>query len=105
MFLSSTAVPGDRRPGSRNTLLGQKRKLTKLLQNVRRRLVAQEIKFADLARAESDCSSAKNGGDVGMFGRGQMRKPFEDAAFVLRIGEIRQVVESDSGLHLILRVA
>lgn len=33
--------------------------------------------FARIASTESDCSSAKKGGDLGWFGRGQMQKPFE----------------------------
>merc|ERR1712151_807749 len=61
--------------------------------------------FAALARTESDCSSAVKGGDVGRFKRGQRQKPFEDAAFALRIGEMSDIVETESGVHLILRVA
>eukprot|EP00292_Cryptomonas_paramecium_P019667 CAMPEP_0113684224 /NCGR_PEP_ID=MMETSP0038_2-20120614/13857_1 /TAXON_ID=2898 /ORGANISM="Cryptomonas paramecium" /LENGTH=119 /DNA_ID=CAMNT_0000603895 /DNA_START=15 /DNA_END=374 /DNA_ORIENTATION=- /assembly_acc=CAM_ASM_000170 len=62
-------------------------------------------KFGELARVHSDCSSARDNGDLGPFGRGQMQKQFEDAAFALKVGEISDVVDSDSGLHIILRTA
>lgn len=61
--------------------------------------------FAALAKVHSDCSSASKGGDLGHFGRGQMQKPFEDAAFGLQVGQMSDVIKSDSGLHLILRTA
>ena len=35
--------------------------------------MAKEVKFAELASKESDCSSARKGGDLGPFGRGQMQ--------------------------------
>ena len=60
-------------------------------------------KFSELARQHSDCSSHDHGGDLGRFGSGQMQKPFEDAAFGLRVGEISGIVETQSGVHLILR--
>jgi NIMA-interacting peptidyl-prolyl cis-trans isomerase 1 len=59
--------------------------------------------FAGLAGTESDCSSAKRGGDLGWFEHGTMQKPFSDAAFALDVGELSQVVDTDSGVHLILR--
>ena len=58
--------------------------------------------FADAARkASEDPGSAKQGGDLGWFGRGAMVKPFEDAVFALKKGEISGVVESDFGFHVI----
>jgi len=63
-------------------------------------------KFADIAARESDCSSAKHGGDLGSFGPGQMQKPFEEAAFALKVSEMTpHPVYTDSGVHLILRTA
>lgn len=74
-----------------------------LPQDFRRRIVAGEVSFADLAARESHCSSARRGGDLGEFGPGQMQAAFEDGVRVLQVGEISGPVYSDSGVHLILR--
>ncbi len=59
-------------------------------------------KFAELARQHSqDEGSASNGGDLDFFARGAMVKPFEDAVFALKVGEISPVVRSEFGLHII----
>ncbi|RPA98488.1 peptidyl-prolyl cis-trans isomerase [Choiromyces venosus 120613-1] len=60
--------------------------------------------LAELAITESDCSSARKRGDLGFFGRGEMQKEFEEAAFALRPGEMSHAVETASGIHLIERL-
>jgi hypothetical protein len=57
------------------------------------------------AAARSDCSSCRNNGDLGYFGRGAMQRPFEDASFGLAVGEMSGIVSTDSGYHLIYRIA
>jgi NIMA-interacting peptidyl-prolyl cis-trans isomerase 1 len=59
--------------------------------------------FEEIARVSSDCGSAQSGGDLGLFGRGAMQKPFEDASFALAVGELSGIVSTDSGVHVILR--
>ncbi|MFN4030676.1 MAG: SurA N-terminal domain-containing protein [Acidovorax temperans] len=59
--------------------------------------------FAEVAKKSSqDSGSAPAGGDLNFFGRGAMVKPFEDAVFAMKKGEISDVVESDFGYHIIL---
>ena len=62
-------------------------------------------KFGEIALAHSDCSSHAKNGDLGFFGPGQMQKAFEEGAYALQVGQISDIVSSDSGVHLILRTA
>jgi NIMA-interacting peptidyl-prolyl cis-trans isomerase 1 len=50
-------------------------------------------------------SSYEKAGDLGYFEHGMMQAPFEDAAFSLPIGAMSGVVSTDSGYHLIYRIA
>lgn len=60
-----------------------------------------EKTFEVAAREVSTCPSGANGGDLGEFGKGQMVKEFEDAAFAANVGEIVGPVQTQFGYHLI----
>ena len=51
-------------------------------------------KFAEIAKEVSLCPSKKRGGDLGFFGRGQMVKEFEKAAFALQKGQLSPVIKT-----------
>ena len=57
--------------------------------------------FAKVATEVSEDSSKAQGGSLGLFGEGAMVKPFEEAAFALKKGEISGIVESRFGFHVI----
>ena len=78
----------------------QKATARKRIEEIQQRLQKGED-FAALAQEFSQCPSSAKGGDLGYFRRGQMVKPFEEAAFALKPGEVSDVVETKFGYHLI----
>ncbi|MDD4602669.1 MAG: peptidylprolyl isomerase [Bacteroidales bacterium] len=64
--------------------------------------IAKGDEFSTLAVLYSeDPGSSKQGGELGMFKRGEMRPEFEAAAFKLKPGEVSDIVETEDGMHLI----
>jgi hypothetical protein len=59
--------------------------------------------FADMAKKYSQDNTASRGGDLGVFPRGAMVKPFSDAVAALKPGEISPVVETQFGYHIVQR--
>ncbi|KAI5010575.1 hypothetical protein ZWY2020_012712 [Hordeum vulgare] len=74
-----------------------------LARALRDQIAAGELQFDAAARDNSDCNSAKRGGDLGPFEKGKMQKPFEKAVIALKVGDMSDVVDTESGVHIILR--
>jgi NIMA-interacting peptidyl-prolyl cis-trans isomerase 1 len=115
-----------RRPSSwrESDITRSKEEAIEILKGHEARINSGEISLGDIAMAESDCSSARKRGDLyvylliflgliprgeanicfsGFFGRGEMQKEFEDAAFALQPGQVSGIVDTASGVHLIER--
>ncbi len=60
-----------------------------------------EVVFEEAAQQNSTCPSGQKGGDLGAFGKGQMVKEFEEAAFAAEIGQVVGPVKTQFGYHLI----
>jgi peptidyl-prolyl cis-trans isomerase C len=78
----------------------QKAEARKKIESVQQKVKKGED-FATLAKTYSEGPSGPRGGDLGYFGRGQMVKPFEEAAFSLKPNETSDIVETRFGYHLI----
>lgn len=95
LIKADKSSPGDQRAAARlqaETLLAQVRK--------------SPDQFAAVAKKSSqDTGSAEQGGDLGFFGRSAMVKPFEDAAYAMKVGDISNVIETDFGFHIIRLIA
>lgn len=57
--------------------------------------------FAALAKEHSQGPGAADGGDIGEISRGQMQAEFEKAVFALKPGAVSEVIETDSGYHIL----
>lgn len=74
----------------------------KRAQNVLKLALAKGADFAALAKQYSDDGSKTNGGDLGYFAKGVMVKPFEDAVWKLKVGQITaKLVQTEYGYHII----
>lgn len=62
---------------------------------------AKDADFAELAKEYSEGPSGPSGGDLGLFGRGKMVKPFEEAAFSMKVGQVSDPVQTRFGYHVI----
>jgi len=63
--------------------------------------VTHGMDFAEVAKARSICPSAKKGGDLGWFWRGQMVKEFENVVFSTNKGEISKPFKTQFGWHIV----
>jgi len=80
----------------------EKQKAREKAQSILDAIKKNPASFADAAKKNSqDPGSAVKGGDLGFFARGAMVKPFEDAAYALKKGDISGLVQSDFGFHII----
>ena len=70
-------------------------------QEILEKIIGEETTFEDAAKEFSTCPSKEKGGDLGAFGRGQMVKEFEDAAFAAEVGHVVGPVKTQFGYHLI----
>ena len=83
----------------------EKLRVKKELLELRKRILDGES-FSTLAILYSeDPGSAKKGGELGFYGRGQLYPAFEAAAYKLKPGEISDVVETKAGYHIIQMIA
>lgn len=78
---------------------GHRQEALEKIREIQRQVTPEN--FADLARQLSQCPSAQRGGDLGYFQRGDMVKPFAEAAFSQAVGEVGGIVETQFGFHLI----
>lgn len=72
------------------------------LNDIRKTLIREPQRFAELALKHSECPTSLNGGLLGTVPRGQLYTELEPVAFALQAGELSAIAESPMGLHLML---
>ena len=82
---------------AKHILTDSEEKCNQILESI----VSGEKVFEDAAKEFSTCPSGQRGGDLGEFGKGQMVKEFEDAAFGAEVGKVVGPVKTQFGYHLI----
>ncbi|MFM9984842.1 MAG: peptidyl-prolyl cis-trans isomerase [Flavobacteriales bacterium] len=85
---------------ARHILLAEKGDIAKAKADSLRKVIVANNNFAEMAAQYGTDGTSSNGGDLGMFGRGSMVKPFEDACFNGEKGVV-QIVETSFGVHLL----
>ena len=85
------------KPNDEESKKNQARKKIETIQ----KKIKQGEDFGTLAKTYSEGPAAKSNGNLGYIERGFMEKPFEDAAFSLKVGEVSRILETQSGYHLI----
>lgn len=82
--------------GAKHILVKEEEECVKILEEIKAGKA-----FEEAAQAYSTCPSGSKGGDLGEFGKGQMVKEFEEAAFAAEIGDVVGPVKTQFGYHLI----
>lgn len=75
-----------------------------MISEIRELVIKEKDSFKKYASKYSECASGLEEGNLGFFSKGDMNPEFEECAFNLKVGEISNIVSTDSGLHIILRV-
>lgn len=88
---------------SKGALPGERATAREKIQSVRAEMMAGKINFAAAARKFSQDPSGRDGGDLGfVLRRGQeLEEPLAKVAFAMKVGEISDILETNSGLHLL----
>jgi peptidyl-prolyl cis-trans isomerase C len=72
-----------------------------LANEIRTKILNNEMTFEDAAKEYSSCPSGQNGGTLGSYPKGQMVPEYDNASFAMNEGELSQPVETQFGFHLI----
>lgn len=96
---------GSRNPSSRleKVVSRSREEALELVTAYRKQIKTGEKSFEEIASVASHCPTGNKQGDLGMFGRGKMQKPFEEVAFGLKVGQVSEPIWTDSGVHIIKR--